>query len=244
MKENKYEDDIFFEKYNNMTRSILGLQGAGEWHEMQKLLPDFKNKTFLDLGCGLGWHCKYAAINGASSCIGIDISRKMLDKAKQINADSVIDYRCSPMEDLSFSNEMFDIVFSSLAFHYLENYQELVCKIKSWLKSNGQFIFSVEHPVFTSYGSQDWWYDDKGNILHFPIDNYYYEGQREAIFLGEKVKKYHRTLTTYINTLLNNGFRILSVVEPQPPANMLSLPEMKNEMRRPMMLIISAIKDN
>lgn len=35
-----------------------------------------------------------------------------------------------------------------------------------------------EHPVFTAYGSQDWYYDDQGNILHFPVDNYYYEGKR------------------------------------------------------------------
>lgn len=53
----------------------------------------------------------------------------------------------------------------------------------------------MEHPVFTSQGTQDWWYDEKGEILHFPVDNYYYEGPRQANFLGEQVTKYHRTLT-------------------------------------------------
>ena len=73
-------------------------------------------------------------------------------------------------------------------------------------------FFSVEHPIFTSAGSQDWYYDDNGEILHFPVDNYYYEGKREAIFLDEKVTKYHRTLTTYIETLLNNGFLLTNIV--------------------------------
>ena len=45
-------------------------------------------------------------------------------------------------------------------------------------------MFSAEHPVFTASGSQDWYYDAAGNILHFPVDNYYYEGKREAVFLG------------------------------------------------------------
>ena len=31
MKENKYDDPIFFEKYNQMSRSTKGLDGAGEW---------------------------------------------------------------------------------------------------------------------------------------------------------------------------------------------------------------------
>jgi hypothetical protein len=75
------------------------------------------------------------------------------------------------------------------------------------------------------------------------VDSYYYEGKRIAVFLGEKVTKYHRTLTTYLNTLLTNGFIINQLVEPQPPENMMDIPGMKDEMRRPMMLIIAARKN-
>ena len=75
------------------------------------------------------------------------------------------------------------------------------------------------------------------------MDNYYYEGRREAVFLGEKVIKYHRTLTTYLNTLLQNGFSLEHVVEPQPPENMMDIDGMKDEMRRPMMLLVSAVKN-
>ena len=110
------------------------------------------------------------------------------------------------------------------------------------MRPEGIFIFSVEHPVFTAYGSQDWYYDDRGEILHFPVDNYYYEGKREALFLGEKVIKYHRTLTTYVNSLLQNGFMLEGLVEPAPPENMLELPGMKDEMRRPMMLLVRTVK--
>ena len=55
MKENKYDNDVFFEKYSRMDRSKVGLSGAGEWSELQKLLPDFNGKRVLDLGCGYGF---------------------------------------------------------------------------------------------------------------------------------------------------------------------------------------------
>lgn len=44
------------------------------------------------------------------------------------------------------------------------------------------------------------------------------------------------------NTLLSNGFIINQIVEPQPPENMMDIPGMQDEMRRPMMLIVSANK--
>ena len=53
MKENKYDDNIFFQKYSQMSRSQQGLAGAGEWETLRKLLPDFKDKRVLDLGCAM-----------------------------------------------------------------------------------------------------------------------------------------------------------------------------------------------
>lgn len=242
MKENKYDNPDFFNKYQQMNRSINGLEGAGEWHELKKMLPDFHNKKVLDLGCGLGWHCKYASDNGATYVLGTDISKRMLQKAQQINSADNIEYDLIAMEDLNLPNESYDIVLSSLAFHYVKDFTSLAKNIYEWLKPNGDFVFSVEHPIFTSAGSQDWYYDDNGKILHFPVDNYYYEGKREAIFLDEKVTKYHRTLTTYIDTLLQSGFLLTGIIEPKPPKEMMNLPGMKDEMRRPMMLIIAAKK--
>lgn len=242
MKENKYDDIIFFEKYSQMTRSMQGLSGAGEWSELQKLLPDFAGKRVLDLGCGYGWHCIYAAKQGAEYVLGTDISHKMLEVAKEKTGSPAVEYRCGAMEELEADAESFDVVLSSLAFHYIEDFPPLVEKIQNWLKPGGSFVFSVEHPVFTAYGTQDWYYGADGEILHFPVDNYYYEGKRNAVFLGESVVKYHRTLTTYLNTLLNAGFFIEHIVEPQPPEDMLELPGMKDEMRRPMMLLVSARK--
>lgn len=148
----------------------------------------------------------------------------------------------SAMEDLKLPSKNFDGILSSLDLHYIKDFGTLVNSISQWIVSGGYFIFSVEHPTFTSYGTQDWYYDKSGDILHFPVDNYYYEGERNAVFLGENVIKFHRTLTTYLNTQLCNGFELKHIIEPQPPENMIDIPGMKDEMRRPMMLLVSACK--
>lgn len=242
MKQNIYDDPAFFEKYSQMSRSKLGLAGAGEWYAFREMMPDFAGKRVLDLGCGYGWHTAYAAEHGAKAVVGIDISRKMLDTAREKNSAPVIEYRQGAMEEISFADGSFDIVFSSLAFHYVADFGGMAEKICHWLVPGGHFVFSVEHPVFTAYGSQDWYYDEQGNILHFPVDNYYIEGERQAVFLGQTMTKYHRTLTTYLQTLLRSGFVIDSVVEPAPPEDMMDIPGMKDELRRPMMLLIAAHK--
>src|SRR5690606_17960368 len=73
MQENKYDDNLFFERYAQMERSQKGLAGAGEWPAFQQLLPDFKGQDVLDLGCGYGWHCRYAAEHGARAVLGVDL---------------------------------------------------------------------------------------------------------------------------------------------------------------------------
>ncbi|MEG6572357.1 class I SAM-dependent methyltransferase [[Clostridium] cellulosi] len=243
MKQNKYDDDTFFNKYSNMDRSKNGLEGAGEWHELKNMLPDFKDKRVLDLGCGFGWHCRYAVENGARSVIGIDISQKMLSEAKSKTKCGNIEYICMPIEDIDFPEESLDVVISSLALHYVKSFEDVLVRVYKCLSRGGDFIFSVEHPIFTAQGPQDWYYDDKGNILHWPVDHYFTEGIRNAKFLGEEVIKYHRTLTTYLNSLIKIGFEITGVVEPKPAENMLNtVPGMRDELRRPMMLLVSARK--
>lgn len=243
MKENKYDDDRFFEQYSQMSRSVMGLAGAGEWHALRGLLPDMRGKRMLDLGCGYGWHCKYAADNGAMAVVGIDLSEKMIERARQINTDSRIEYRVGAVEDFDYVSEKFDVVLSSLTLHYIGSFDSVCESVSRCLNSGGEFVFSVEHPIFTAHGSQQWHTNAEGVAEHWPVDNYFNEGVRSANFLGEEVQKYHRTLTSYINGLLTNGFDITALVEPQPDAAMLdSVEGMRDELRRPMMLIIAARK--
>lgn len=243
MKENKYDNSSFFEQYEKMLRSQKGLEGAGEWHALKKMLPDFTGKEVLDLGCGFGWHCRYAIESGAKSVIGVDLSEKMLEKATEINNLEGIEYIRKALEDVDYPSGKFDIILSSLTFHYIESFDVMVQNIYQWLKPKGHFVFSVEHPVFTAQGRQDWIYGANEEKLYWPVDRYFIEGKRDTSFLGENVIKYHRTLTTYLNSLLKQGFKINEITEPKPSTEMLNeFSEMKDELRRPMMLLISVEK--
>ena len=114
MKENKYDDPVFFEKYSHMSRSEQGLAGAGEWDTLKRMLPALKGRRVLDLGCGYGWHCIYAAQHGAAEVTGIDLSEKMLRVAREKTRLPQVTYRHMAIEDAAFPAGSFDVVLLSL----------------------------------------------------------------------------------------------------------------------------------
>lgn len=244
MKQNKYDDPAFFANYSQMTRSIGGLEAAGEWPAFRSLLPDLRDKRVLDLGCGFGWHCRYAREQQARSVVGVDISEKMIARARESTDDPAIEYQRYAIEDIDFPAREFDVVLSSLAFHYVERFDTVCQKVHHCLVTGGVFVFSVEHPIFTALAAQDWYYGQHGERLHWPVDHYQDEGLRLARFLDHDVLKYHRTVATYVNALLDAGFMITGLSEPQPSQEMLHRdPELQDETRRPMFLLIAAVKN-
>lgn len=237
---NIYDDPTFFEAYGNMPRSKGGLQAAGEWHQLQPLFPDVAGKRVLDLGCGYGWHCRYAAERGAQRVLGLDLSRRMLERASRENGGPGITYRLCGIEDYAYPEEAWDLVVSNLALHYVEDLEAVYRKVYRTLLPGGVFLFNIEHPVFTAGIREDWIYGEDGKPLYWPLDNYFFPGERETLFLGQPVRKQHHTLTQILNPLLSAGFRLEAVEEAMPPAEMLDLPGMADELRRPMMLLVRA----
>ncbi|MCC8116029.1 MAG: class I SAM-dependent methyltransferase [Planctomycetes bacterium] len=243
MRENTYDDENFFSQYSQMDRSVKGLEGAGEWHAFRKMFPPLTGKRVLDLGCGFGWHCRYAVENGAASAVGVDLSANMIAGARERTREPNITYVQAAIEDVRYPADSFDLVVSSLALHYVMDYRDVYASVWSMLAPGGDFVLSVEHPIFTAEGSQAWVTDKDGAIRHWPVDRYFEEGVREAVFLGVTVTKYHRTVASYIGGLLDAGFVLTGVVEPEPdPALLDTVPGMRDELRRPMMLLLSAHK--
>ena len=240
--ENIYDNQTFFDAYAQMSRSRDGLAGAGEWRQFRDLFPDMSGMRVLDLGCGYGWHCKYAAERGAASVLGIDLSEKMIARAREINGDERITYRICGLEEYEYPEEEYDCVVSNLALHYIEDLDTVYQKICRTLKPGGIFLLNIEHPVFTAGVNEDWIYDKDGNPEYWPVDNYYYPGERSTLFLGKRVRKYHHTLTQILMGMLNTGFVLEAVEEAVPDESMLDIPGMKDEMRRPMMLLVRARK--
>ena len=140
--ENIYDDKAFYEEYISMRKTKLNANELLEIPIMKKLLPDLTGKTVLDLGCGYGEMSKYFIKKGAKTVVAIDISKNMISLAEQFNNHKNIEYKVLCMEELSKLNQKFDIVFSSLAFHYVKNFDKLICDISCLLNDGGELIWS------------------------------------------------------------------------------------------------------
>ncbi|MEJ8546260.1 class I SAM-dependent methyltransferase [Brevibacillus borstelensis] len=242
MTQNIYDNEEFFKGYSQLSRSVLGLDGAPEWPALRALLPDLYGARVLDLGCGFGWFCRWASQNGAASVVGIDVSENMLARGKRETRDSKIAYLRADMENLELQEGSYDLVYSSLAFHYVENLPGLMKEVYKSLKPGGSLVCSVEHPIYTASSGPGWIEHPDGHRA-WPVDNYHHEGARKTNWLVEGVVKQHRTIGTYLNLLIGLGFSITRVVEWGPSKEQLDAhPEWEEELHRPMFLLISAGK--
>ncbi len=244
MKQNIYDQPGFFKGYRKMRDSQNQLNDLIEQLAMHSLLPEVKGWSVLDLGCGAGDLCRRLNSLGAQEVVGVDISANMLELARKEIPPGVV-YHQQAMEDLAFPPESLDLVVSSLAFHYVADLPALFQKIYGWLKPSGLLLFSTEHPISTSAQGihHGWIKDPSGNKLCWPVDCYSQEGRRESHWFVPGVIKYHRTISTIMNSLIRAGFTIQTVVEPvASDEDEKNWPNLKEARRRPPFLIVKAAK--
>ncbi|ANG95066.1 class I SAM-dependent methyltransferase [Brucella pseudogrignonensis] len=242
MAQNIYDRADFFTAYSELPRSVYGLDGAPEWPYVRSILPDLNGLDIADLGCGFGWFSRFAREQGAASVTGYDLSENMLERARKETRDEAIRYVQADMEALELPEGRFDLVYSSLAFHYIRDFPRLLTTISRALRANGQFIFTIEHPIFMAPAKPGWMEGENGQ-KHWPIDHYAVEGERRTDWLADGVIKYHRRLSTTVNALIKAGFAIANLEEWRPSEEQIAAwPALVDELERPMLLIVSANK--
>ena len=166
---NEYDNERFFDQYAQMPRSKEGLAAAGEWHQLKPLFPDLQGKSVLDLGCGYGWHCRFAAGRGAKRVLGLDLSEKMIAEAKKRNLEPEIEYCVCGIEEYEYPENTWDCVVSNLALHYIEDIGQVFQKVCRTLTPGGIFLLNIEHPVFTAGVGQEGRWTEGGR----PPENHY-----------------------------------------------------------------------
>jgi SAM-dependent methyltransferase len=242
MTQNIYDDPGFFEGYSRLPRSVEGLDGAPEWPSLRALLPDLSGRAVFDLGCGFGWFCRWARENGAEHVLGIDVSERMLERARATTQDPAIVYERADLETVELPAGAFDLVYSSLALHYVVHLKRLLGQVYHSLRPKGRAVFSVEHPVFTAPANPGWQIDAEGRKT-WPVDHYLDEGARSTDWLAKGVIKQHRTIGTYINMLLGVGFSLLHVEEWAPNAEQIAVhAAWADERQRPPFLLVAAAR--
>jgi SAM-dependent methyltransferase len=240
MTQNIYDNPEFFAGYNRLGRSVEGLEGAPEWPALRALLPQLRGRKVVDLGCGFGWFCRWVREQGAAEVLGIDVSENMLARARAGTTDAAITYLRADMERVELPEAAFDIAYSSLALHYIENLERLLANVHRALVPGGHLVFSAEHPIFTAPTRPGWTVHEDGR-KSWPVDSYLCEGPRRTDWLAKGVIKQHRTLGTYLNLLLRLGFALTHVEEWGPTDEQIAArPCLAEERQRPMFLLVAA----
>lgn len=167
--------------------------------ETLKILGDIKGKRILDLGCGEGGYSRLFANKGAI-VIGVDYCENLINEALKQNQASEIEYY---VRDACFlegiEDEKFDFVVSAMCLMAVENLEAAIKEAYRVLKPGGEFLISILHPCFG-------------------LKDYFNEGPYQEMLsehLGKPITFWHKTLSNTINCMLNVGFNLRLLYEPQ-----------------------------
>ena len=114
-----------------------------------RLFPKLLGKKVLDVGCGSGHSLKWCGDNGATELWGLDISERQLENAYKYLAENGYASKLlnSPMEENpGIPTGYFDVVYSIYAIGWMVDLQKTFDLISTYLKQDGIFIFSWNHP--------------------------------------------------------------------------------------------------
>jgi SAM-dependent methyltransferase len=241
MIQNIYDHPEFFAAYKDLRDNDKGFNESIEAPAVQRLIKGVGGSNVLDLGCGLGHQINFLLEQGAEKIDAIDVSKKMIDECAKRFQHPNVSFCCEAIENYSMGINQYDIIVSSMALHYVNDLDQVFVNIYQALKKEeGQFIFSVEHPICTA--CQIGWLD-AAETKYWLIKDYSKEGIRYQNWFVDGVQKYHRKLSTIVELLLKHGFTIAAIDEPQPsPAWLDKRPNLTQHLHRPPVLVIKACK--
>lgn len=201
-----------------------------EFPATSDLVPEVAGKRVLDAGCGTGFYCEWLQERGAD-VVGVDTSEEMLEQARERVSADVELHQGDLAEPLSFAETNgFDGVLSALALSYIEDWRQPFSEFTRILRPGGFLVFSTGHPL-DQFPSGD---DEQGAN--------YFEVEPRTKQWAVEVPYYRRPLSEVVNPLLETGFRLDTLVEPQPTAEFRERwPERyETESRQPVFLCVRA----
>ncbi len=227
------------EQWETNAEAFSGLiDGRGTPHHrsilnpcVEKLLGEVRGKKLLDVGCGEGYLARYYAKKGAI-VTAIDLSQRLIETAEQLSVIEgiEIDYRVDNVCHMeSVLEAEFDLVLCNLVLLNIPCLDDAIREMHRVLKSDGVLVFSIVHPSFNFYGPGSWQMGEKDPVTNrregvfFKVDRYFEEVEYERYWKTKDggsfpvpISFFHRTLSTYINSLLSAGFCLVGFAEPQP----------------------------
>ena len=193
-----------------------------------EFVGDPSGKTVLDAGCGEGYNTRLLARRGARMT-GVDISGRMIELARREEAREPlgIRYEVASFTDLPmFAASTFDAVVSFMALMDSPDFPSAVRALYRVLKAGGTLAFSMIHPCFMTRGFS-WVRDESGKESALTVAQYFNDEPWVERWKFSKapdaaraepfaVPRFDRTLSHYLNTLVDSGFVLRRIGEPRP----------------------------
>jgi 2-polyprenyl-3-methyl-5-hydroxy-6-metoxy-1,4-benzoquinol methylase len=193
---------------------------AGDFvvQHLLQLVEDIHGQHICDLACGQGRVARALAQRGAQ-VIGVDSSSRLLAIASQYEATEPlgITYRLDDAQALTtLADACFDGVVCNLALMDIPQLDAVFRAVWRILRPMGWFVFSITHPCFEAPHAS--WRTAPDGSISREIGTYFtqefWRSDNPQGVRGQ-VGAHHRMLATYMNTLIQAGFVLARMSEPQ-----------------------------
>lgn len=172
-----------------------------EFPATTSLIPPVAGQRILDAGCGTGIYSEWLRERGAE-VVGVDVSEGMLEMAREKLGEDVPLHQGSLGQPLAFAeSDSFDGIVCALVLGYVEDWRSTFAEFSRVLEPGGFLVFSTEHPVEAYVDNED-------------VD--YFATECRTKEWDVDVPHYRRPLSEMVEPLVENGFCIDGIVEPQP----------------------------
>lgn len=205
---------------------------------MISLLPDVTGRTALDVYCGRGLYSAHLCAQGARQVIAVDPTEAMLDLTRgRCREGGVQAEQGDFIAGLAgVADASVDLIVSSLSLGYAEDIGAAFAQLRRVAATGAALVFSVSHPM------ADWLHVQTNRPDSYfdtsLIDMHWCGFNQSAPFIDQ----YRRSLSDLLMPLLRAGFRLTTILEPEPPEEMRQVsPEQYASFRRaPGLLCIRA----
>ncbi|GHO59790.1 class I SAM-dependent methyltransferase [Ktedonobacter robiniae] len=183
---------------------------------VEALIGQVEGTRICDLGCGQGRVARHLADQGAH-VVGVDLSSKLLAIARRHEEHNPLGIEYVDADARALDAKvlgLFDGVVCFMALMDIPDLAPTLHSVARILRPGGWFVFAILHPCF--HTSQSGEMETPEGVVR-TIGRYFVEGHwRSDTRPGPpgKVGSYHRTLSTYINSLTEAGLQVERLSEP------------------------------